>query len=56
MNVISFHSVLTVLFFVLFIGMVIWVYLPGRKNRYTEASELPFVDEPGFKQEKQSDE
>lgn len=56
MNVIDFHSILTVLFFVAFIGMVIWVYLPRRKKVYTQASELPFAGEPGFNKEKQSDE
>lgn len=42
MNAVNFHTVLTVLFFVVFIGMVIWVYLPGRQSVYRDAAELPF--------------
>lgn len=43
MNVINFHSLLTLIFFVTFIGMVIWVYLPARKGSYEKAAELPFA-------------
>ena len=42
MTEIDFHNVLTVLFFVFFIVMTIWVYLPGRKKRYEAAAQLPF--------------
>lgn len=45
MSAIDFHSVLTVLFFVAFMVMVIWVYLPRRKHKYQEHAWLPFVDE-----------
>ncbi len=52
MNAIDFHTVLTVLFFIVFIGMVIWVYLPGRKRVYQDAAQLPFAAES--KQQKES--
>ncbi|MBR9868629.1 MAG: cbb3-type cytochrome c oxidase subunit 3 [Oceanospirillales bacterium] len=28
-----------------FIGLFIWVLLPGNKKRFDEASQLPFADE-----------
>lgn len=46
MTLIDFHSVLTLLFFVVFIGMVIWVFLPSRKKVYDNAAQLPFDGEP----------
>lgn len=55
MNLIDFHSFLTVLFFVVFIGMVVWVYLPRRKNVYEKAAQLPFDGELA-QQEKRSHE
>ena len=45
MSAVDFHTVLTVLFFVVFIGMVIWVYLPGRKGVYQQAAQLPLEGE-----------
>lgn len=47
MNAIDFHTLLTVLFFVVFIGMVVWVYWPGRKGTYDRAAQLPFNLEEG---------
>ena len=41
----DFHSVLTVVFFIAFIGLVIWVYLPGRKAKHERDAQLPFADE-----------
>ena len=43
MNAISFHSLLTLVFFVTFIGMVFWVYWPARKGTYDNAAQLPFA-------------
>ena len=45
MSAISFHSLLTLIFFVAFVVMVIWVYLPARKHRYDNAAQLPFEHE-----------
>lgn len=55
MTLIDFHSGLTVLFFVVFIGMVIWVFLPSRKTVYDNAAQLPFDGEP-TQQEKRNHE
>lgn len=51
MDVIDFHSVLTLVFFVTFIAMVVWVYLPGRKHRYDSAAQLPLDGQREFNQE-----
>jgi len=32
-----------------FIGLFIWVLLPGNKKRFDEASQLPFADEEQHK-------
>ena len=45
MNAVDFHLVLTVLFFIVFIGMVIWVYLPSRKGIYQQVAQQPFDGE-----------
>lgn len=41
----DFHSVLTVVFFIAFIVLVVWVYLPGRKAKHERDARLPFADE-----------
>lgn len=42
MTAISFHNMLTLIFFVAFVVMVVWVYLPARKGHYDNAANLPF--------------
>ena len=37
--------VVTVLLFVIFIGIVIWVMAPRNKRRFEAAEKLPFRDE-----------
>jgi cytochrome c oxidase cbb3-type subunit 4 len=34
-----------VIMLITFIGLFIWVLLPGNKKRFEEASQLPFADE-----------
>lgn len=34
-----------VVMLITFIGLVVWVMLPGNKKRFDDASELPFADE-----------
>ncbi|WP_211343659.1 cbb3-type cytochrome oxidase subunit 3 [Neptunomonas concharum] len=34
-----------VVMLITFIGLFIWVLLPGNKKRFDEASQLPFADE-----------
>lgn len=36
----------TVLFFLLFVGIVALIYLPTRRRRYQELAKLPLQDEP----------
>ncbi|UTW01721.1 cbb3-type cytochrome c oxidase subunit 3 [Amphritea atlantica] len=36
---------LPALMLITFIGLFIWVLLPGNKKRFDEASQLPFADE-----------
>ena len=38
-------SIVTVLFFVLFIGIVWWAYHRDNKKKYDEAANLPFEEE-----------
>ncbi len=37
----TYHAVITVLFFVAFLALVAWVYRPGRKRDYQELGEIP---------------
>ncbi|KAF0806308.1 cbb3-type cytochrome c oxidase subunit CcoQ [Alcanivorax xiamenensis] len=41
----TYHSVLTVLFFLAFLALVAWVYRPGRKQQYQELAQLPVRDD-----------
>jgi cytochrome c oxidase cbb3-type subunit 4 len=34
-----------VIMLITFIGLFIWVLLPGNKKRFDDASQLPFADE-----------
>ncbi|MET3999467.1 cbb3-type cytochrome c oxidase subunit 3 [Marinobacterium sp. MBR-109] len=38
-----------VIMLITFIGLFIWVLLPGNKKRFDEASQLPFADEEQHK-------
>jgi len=42
MDVISFQTGFTLMFFLAFMTMVIWVFWPTRKSRYDDAAQLPF--------------
>lgn len=55
MDATEFHTILTVVFFVAFIALVIWVYLPGRKARQERHGELPFVDEDATARKEKND-
>ena len=39
------HIILTVLFFIAFIGLIIWAFSPSRRKRFEEDGNLPFVDD-----------
>lgn len=54
MDAITFQTVFTLVFFLAFMAMVVWVFWPGRKSRYKDAADLPFVaDKKEFGQEPQ---
>ncbi len=36
------RSLVTALSFVLFLGILVWAYLPARKAEFDEAAHLPF--------------
>lgn len=39
-------SVVTVLFFVLFVVIVWWAYHRGNKQKFEDAAQLPFQEDP----------
>ena len=43
MDAINFQTVFTLVFFIAFMVMVVWVFWPSRKSRYKDAADLPFV-------------
>jgi len=46
------RSISTLLLFIAFVGMCIWVFSAKRKKSYEDAAQLPFADEddvPGKK-------
>lgn len=44
MDINTARSVLTVVFFVLFVGIVWWAYRRGGRKDFEEAQRLPFAD------------
>ncbi len=46
MEIVSFHSIWTLILFISFIGIVFWAYSSRRKTDFDEASNLIFDDEP----------
>ncbi len=45
MDMPSFHSLFTVVLFVIFIGIVLWAWSSHRRQAFDEAANLPFADE-----------
>lgn len=39
------RSLITLICFIAFIGIVIWAYSKGRRSRFDEAAQLPFADD-----------
>ena len=39
------RSIITLLSFVLFSGILVWAYLPSRRAEFDAAARLPFEDE-----------
>ncbi|MBD1556837.1 cbb3-type cytochrome oxidase subunit 3 [Vibrio sp. S9_S30] len=45
MDIVTIHSIWTVVLFVSFLGIVWWAFGKGRKTRFDEAANLVFSDE-----------
>lgn len=45
MDVNVLRSVVTTFAFVLFVGILVWAYLPGRRAQFDDAASLPFREE-----------
>jgi cytochrome c oxidase cbb3-type subunit 4 len=45
MDIDSWRAVITVLSFLLFIGIVWWAYSRGNKDRFEDAGKLPFEED-----------
>lgn len=45
MNIVDYHTALTVLFVAAFFAMVIWVFLPGRRDKYRDIAHQPLEEE-----------
>lgn len=45
MDVMDLRAVITVVSFLVFIGIFIWAYSGRQKKRFDEASQLPFADD-----------
>ena len=52
---VTFYSVLTLVLFVGFIGIIIWAWSAKRKKDFEEAARLPLDDEPESPAEKRDD-
>jgi len=40
------RSLVTVAGFIGFVGILVWAYLPARKEQFDEAASLPFLADP----------
>lgn len=47
MDINDLRSIVTVLSFALFLGIVWWAYGKGNKQRFEEAANLPFAEDEG---------
>ena len=45
MDLTVFRSIMTVLMFVIFIGICVWAWSGKRKKEFDDAANLPFADE-----------
>jgi cytochrome c oxidase cbb3-type subunit 4 len=47
-------SIVTVVFFLLFIGIVWWAYHRGNRQRFDEAARLPFEEDVDEREDRQA--
>ncbi len=45
MDIITFHSIYTVVMLTIFVGIFLWAWSSKQKKRFEEAANLPFADE-----------
>jgi cytochrome c oxidase cbb3-type subunit IV len=45
MDIITLHSIITVVSFVVFIAIILWAYSDRRKTAFDQAARLPFDEE-----------
>lgn len=57
MDYVGFHSLFTILIFVAFVGLVVWLFVIKRKPDFDQAANAIFADEqkPQQKQQQESD-
>lgn len=57
MDYVAFHSFFTILIFVAFIGLIVWLFVIKRKRDFDQAANAIFADEqkPQQKQLQESD-
>ncbi|MFC4654466.1 MULTISPECIES: cbb3-type cytochrome oxidase subunit 3 [Rheinheimera] len=53
MDFATLHSIFTVVVFVGFIGLVVWLFLLKRRPDFDEQANLPFADDKPQQQQKQ---
>jgi cytochrome c oxidase cbb3-type subunit IV len=47
MDIDTLRTVITVVSFVTFVGIVLWAYSGGARRRFEEAARLPFTEDEG---------
>jgi cytochrome c oxidase cbb3-type subunit 4 len=45
MDIITFHSIYTVIMLAIFVGIFLWAWSGKQKKRFEEAANLPFADD-----------
>ena len=45
MDIVDLRSLMTVVSFLTFVGIVVWAYGKGRRQRFDEAALLPFTED-----------
>lgn len=54
MDINTLRGLSTILVGIAFLAVCWWAFSPKRKQRFKEAANLPFADEPQFKEQHQS--
>ncbi len=54
MEINTLRTAVTLLAFLAFIGILVWAYLPKHRDRFEQASRLPFMDDEDMQPTKYS--